>query len=248
MTETQCRANNDDEINIFDLVIVLARRWRLIASMTLLAALASAAVAMMLPNRYQATAKVLALQRTNLAPINAAFKGPTAVIVAPVSSFTQVNLPILTDILRSDTLLQSLARQFRFPIIGGYKATATKSGVIEVIVEDTDPQRAAAIANAAVKELGRIAYDMNLVATPEITTTRDLEKLDVNITTAIKLFESATAPTNKSKPKRGQIIIITTISVAFLSVLLAFILEGIKNIRSQDLDRWEQIISAIRMK
>lgn len=246
MTETQCRLDNDDEINILDLVIVLARRWRLIASITLLAALTSAVVAMKMPNRYQATAKVLALQRTNLVPINAAVKGSTAVIVAPVSSFTQVNLPILTDILRSDPALQALARQFNLPSVDGYKAVATKSGAVEITAEDTDPQRAAAIANAAVKELGRIAYAMNLVATPEITTERDLERLCTTTTTAIKLLEPAAVPTHKSKPKRSQIIVLVTISAFFFSVLLAFVLESIKNVKNKDHDRWKQMISAFK--
>lgn len=246
MTE-QHKDQYEDEISLLDLAAVFVRRSRLIVVITLATALVSAAIVVMLPNRYKATATLLIQQRSVLAPVNAAFTKSELIIAAPMSNFTLVSLPIFIDLLQSESVMQSLVRQFSFPssdvLKAIYKVKFTKSGALEVTVEDTDPQRAANIANAAVKELGRVAYAMNFVSTPQITTERDIEKIGRNETTIIKMLEPASVPTHKFEPKRGRIVALATVSSFFVGVIIAFVLEGIANLNSKDPDRWKQIFA-----
>ena len=250
MTEQPTTPIADDEINLLDLLLVLARRWRMILAITLLAALASAAVAMLLPNRYQATAKVIALQRQTIQPISASLAGAAPVVGAPKPQLQQTNVPILQDILQTGPIMQTLAKQFQFPSLTAfksqYKIKTDKNGAVEVIAEDADPKRAAAIANAAVAELGRAAYALNLVSSPEVTDERDLEKLDSSVTTAIKLLEPASVPTEKSKPKRALIVVLAGVSALFVAVMLAFMLEAISHLQPDDRRRWEEIKAALK--
>ena len=53
---------HDDEINLLDLMLVLARRWRMIAGITILAAIVSAGVAMSMPAVYASTANLMVLE------------------------------------------------------------------------------------------------------------------------------------------------------------------------------------------
>lgn len=252
MTEHQPTPIADDEINLLDLLLTLAKRWRMIAGITLLAALASAAVAILLPNRYQATARVVALQRQTIQPISAAFAGEKVQVGAKRPQLLPSNQPILIDILQSNQLMKSLTKQFQFPSLNSFKkqfkAKISKNGAIEVTAEDADPKRAAAIANAAVVELGRAAYALNLVSSPDITAVRDLEKLDTHVTTAIKLLEPATAPDQKAKPKRTMIVALAAVSSLLVAVMLAFILEAIGNLQPDDRRRWEHIKKAFKRR
>lgn len=246
MTGHQPTPIADDEINLLDLLLTLAKRWRMIAGITLLAALVSGTVTLLLPNRYQATAKVIALQRQMIQPINAAFSGATPIIGAPKPPLQMANMPILQEILQSSSLQSSVQRRVVFDTATKMKISISKSAALEITVDDTDPQRAAAIANAAVIELGQAAYALNLVSSPVITAERDLEKLDANVTTAIKLLEPAAAPKQKTKPKRSLIVVLSTVTAFFITIFFAFALEGVSNLRPDDRKRWDAIKRALK--
>ncbi|MGE0157753.1 MAG: Wzz/FepE/Etk N-terminal domain-containing protein [Geobacter sp.] len=249
-TEHQLTPIADDEINLLDLLLVLARRWRMIATTTLFAALASAAVAVLLPNRYQATAKVIALQRQAIQPIGAAFTGEKATVGVQKLPLMPVKQPVLEDILNSDRLMLIVSNQFHFPSLKAFKkqyeVKGAKSGTIEVSAEDADPKRAAAIANAAVAELGRTAYSLNLVVSPEINAEHDLGKIGSTVTTVIKLLEPATPPLEKAKPKRALIVVLVSAATLFASIMLAFMLEALGNLQQDDRKRWDDIKRAFK--
>src|SRR5579859_1254540 len=56
-----------EEVDMLDLLIVLARRKRLIAAITLGSAVIAAIVALLIPNRYTATTKILPPQQSQSA-------------------------------------------------------------------------------------------------------------------------------------------------------------------------------------
>jgi len=242
-----------DEMDMLDLLLTLASHWRLIAGITLISAIISSIVVIMIPNRYQATAKVLPLQRQTIVPLNAAFTGTGAVPVAGAqfTNFVQTTLPILPEILQSEPVFHQLTQQYAFQssavLKSVYRVKTAKSGAIEVTVEDTDPRRAADVANAAVTELGRRAYALNLVDSPSISFIRD-EKININTSIIIKLLEPATTPTQKVKPKHSRIILLSTISAAFASVLLVFILEGLQKMKANDYSRLGKMTASIKTK
>lgn len=241
MTGHQPTPISDDEINLLDLLLTLAKRWRMIAGITLLTVLVSGTVTLLLPNRYQATAKVIALQRQMIQPINAAFSGATPIIGAPKPPLQMANMPILQEILQGNSLQTSVQRRVAFDAATKIKISISKGGALEITVDDTDPQRAAAIANAAVTELGQSAYALNLLSSPAITAERDLEKLGADVTAAIKLLEPATAPKQKVKPKRSLIVALSTFTAFFIAIFFAFALEGVSNLRPDDRKRWDAI-------
>ena len=66
-----------------------------------------------------------------------------------------------------------------------------------------------------------------------LTQQYELAKLNVeDQETTFQVLEPAEAPDKKSGPSRGKLCIIVTLAAFFFSVLLAFMLEGIKNLRN----------------
>lgn len=244
MTEPLTTPIPEDEISLLDLLLALAKRWRMIATITVLAAVVSSVVALLLPNRYQATAKVIALQRQTLQLVNADSPETKATVGTQRAPLQIANMPVLQDILEGSEVRQAVTQQVGAP--ASYQVKVAKSGAISVIAESTDPKHAAAIANAAVAQLGHAAYALNLVSSPVITTERDLEKLDRTVTAAIKLLDPAAVPTQKAKPKRALIVVLATVTGCFVAVFLAFMLEAFKNLQPDDRQRWEEIKRAFR--
>lgn len=250
MNEQQQNLVTYDEFSLLDLVLVLAKRWRLICAITLLALLLSVVFVVNQPNRYQATAKVVTLQRQLIQPINASFVGSTAVVGVQKLPLVQTNLPILQELLYSPPVLNSLAKQFNVSsadqMMKKYTVKLSKNGVIEITSEDEDPKRAAAIANAAVAAIGRIAYSLNLVANPLVTSDYSSEKDDNDASTYIKLLQPAIASEIESKPNRGLIVALGTVSSIFAAIMLAFLLEGLKSLKAKEPVRWEAIKTALK--
>jgi uncharacterized protein involved in exopolysaccharide biosynthesis len=154
-----------------DLLIILAKRKSLILRCTLAAAVLSLVISFLLPKYYSATAKILPPQQSQsmatamlgqLGPLLGATAGkdlglrnPNDLYVAMLRSRTVEDnlvdhfslMSVYRDKLRVDALrdLESLTE-----IIAG------KDGVISVSVDDRDPRRAAAIANAYIDELTKL--------------------------------------------------------------------------------------------
>src|SRR5262249_30469962 len=63
----QAQAEGEDEIDLLDLLIVLAKRKRLILGVTLASGVVAAIVSLLLPNRYTATTKILPPQQSQSA-------------------------------------------------------------------------------------------------------------------------------------------------------------------------------------
>lgn len=160
-----------DEINLFDLLLVLAKRWRMIVGVTFVSGVIAAIVTLTMPNIYTATTMILPSQDD---------KGMMSAMMAQLGGLTgfagSLGGPTTSDLyvtmLKSETvkdpiidrfkLMEVYEAKYRADIYEALDTTSDislgkKDGVITIAVDDRDPQRAAAIANAYVYELGKVA-------------------------------------------------------------------------------------------
>ena len=159
-----------DEINIVDMLIVLAKRRKMIVGVTFAAALISAGVSMVMPNIYQATAKLLPPQQNQSSALAllsqfggiagaaagvAGLKNPNDMYVGMLNSRTIADRLIAQFDLKKvyDTDLQDVARK---KLDANTNITSGKDGLITIDVEDEDPKRATKLANAYVSEILRL--------------------------------------------------------------------------------------------
>ena len=184
MSESQ-RAPETDSIEqeggLLDLLIVLAKHKWVVLGLPLVAAIAGAIYAVMLPNSYTATTKVLPPQQQPSAASNAmqslgilgafyggAIRNPNDTFVAMMKSRTVADSLIerfdLNNLFGSK--LQSVTRQ---QLTGASVISSGRDGIITVEVSDTDPQLAANIANAYVDELLKLT---NVLAVTEASQRR----------------------------------------------------------------------------
>lgn len=162
----------DDEIDLLDLLIALAKRKRMIVGVTVASAIIAAIVSLLLPNWYTATTKILPPQQTQSAASVMVSQlagnglGPLAAVAGKDLGLKNPN-DIYIGILNSRTIADSLIAQFDLMhVYRDKRASDTrkdlakysdilseKEGLISISVEDKDPKRAAALANAYVVEL-----------------------------------------------------------------------------------------------
>ena len=154
-----------------DLLIILAKRKSLILRCTLIAALLSLVVSFLLPTYYTATAKILPPQQSqSMATAMLGQLGPLLGATAGKDLGLRNPNDLYVAMLRSRRVEDSLVD--RFSLMSVYKdkfrvdtlrdleslteVVAGKDGVISVSVDDRDPSRSAAIANAYIDELTKL--------------------------------------------------------------------------------------------
>jgi uncharacterized protein involved in exopolysaccharide biosynthesis len=159
-------------VTLADYVIVLWRyRW-IILGTTALCFIAALVISKVTPKVYQSTATVLAPREGESGLLGGLAVSAVAQQLPglPIPSFSS-NRDMLISILKSETVAQSIVQQFQLEkryeaklledavaALGRATTVAvSKEGVISIDVEDTDPQLAAAIANAYVSQLDRLA-------------------------------------------------------------------------------------------
>jgi len=169
-------ATQEDEINLLDYLIVLAKRKTFIAKVTLGFAIITAIISLVMSPIYKAETKILppvnggsgiATQLMNQLGQLSAIAGISGV---PVNGKTPSELYI--GLLKSRTVLDRMID--RFDLMKLYRASYRqnvrdkllnnvlsvrddrKSGIITINVEEKDPKRAADMANAFVDELQKL--------------------------------------------------------------------------------------------
>jgi tyrosine-protein kinase Etk/Wzc len=170
--------SRDDEISLFDFLIVLAQRRRMVLLVTVACAILSILIAFLLPNWYTATVVLLppqqnsslgsaiASQLGNLGPVAAlaggglGLKSPNDMYVSMMKSLTVEDKMIDDYDLRREyrKRLMSEARK-------AFEKHATvdgtgKDGLIRVSVEDRDPVRAAQLANGYVEHFQGLSQNL----------------------------------------------------------------------------------------
>ena len=70
------------------------------------------------------------------------------------------------------------------------------------------------------------------------------EAKDIN---TIQILDSAVPPDKKSSPKRALIVILSTVAAFFLSVFLAFFVEYIQRLKTEDQERYRQLVNSTKL-
>jgi tyrosine-protein kinase Etk/Wzc len=160
----------EDEINLIDLLIVLAKHKTMILKATLGAALLAVGVTLLMPNVYTGTAGILPPQQSKSSASE--LLSQLGGLAGAAGSSLGIKNPndLYIAMLKSRTLMQKIAKRFDLQkvydqetITGTLKAlegntsiNSGKDGIITVEVSDLEPKRAAEMANAFIEELDKL--------------------------------------------------------------------------------------------
>lgn len=169
---------NPDVINLLDYLEVIAKNWRMIVKTTVVAAVLSVGYSLCLPNIYSATTLILPPQQDSSGMMgmllgSAGGMGGMAADLLGKGTSADMYVGILNSNAMSDMIID------RFKLIDIYKqkyrvdtykaldknvdiAAGKKDGIITITVDDKDPKRAAAIANAYVDDLSALVVKLNI--------------------------------------------------------------------------------------
>jgi uncharacterized protein involved in exopolysaccharide biosynthesis len=158
----------DDAINLADYLHVILKHRRMIFWICTITVITTAIISLLLPKSYAATASVVPpvdlLQKESA--LLGAVKSP---MLRQAMNATGI-VDMYVGILRSRSVADALVERFDLGQVHGVKASisavrqtlqgrtsvrVTSEGIIAITVEDSDPCRAAALANAYVEELDR---------------------------------------------------------------------------------------------
>ena len=177
MTENQTTAPqpspiDEDEINLLDLLIVLAKYKKMIIGVPFAVALLAIGYSLSLTNIYTATSKVLPPQTNQSGASNAMMLAQLGVLGGGAGAALGLKDPnaMYVAMLKSRNISEKVVRRFDLQsayekktmtdtlkaLEGASSITAGKDGVITVEVDDKDPERAARIANAYIEELNKL--------------------------------------------------------------------------------------------
>jgi len=164
----------EDSAGLIGLLIVLARRKKLILGFTVTAAAVSLVVSLLMPNVYQATTKLLPPQQAQsgaaallsqlggaagLASGLSGMKNPSDLYIGMLKSRTVADR--LVDKFGLKTVYDvKLSEQARQKLENNTLISTGKDGLITIDVEDQDPKRVAALTNAYVSELERLTTSL----------------------------------------------------------------------------------------
>lgn len=155
-------------ISLAELGAMLARRWRLVGAATLAAGLAGLGVAFLIPNWYMASTVILPPQQQQSSAASALAQ--LGALAGLAGGLTNVKSPAdqYVALMQSTTVSDRIIDQFKLQAIYDKEyrqdtrmklrenvrfGVGKKDGLITVEVDDREPARAAAIANAYVEQL-----------------------------------------------------------------------------------------------
>lgn len=164
------RSAHDDEIDILDILIALAKHKKLVLFLPLVVAMLVAGLSFLMPNIYKAGAKLLPPQQAQSAASSmlsqlggmgglaagvVGLKNPSEVYVGMLKSQTMADR-IITNFDLQKVFNTKSKEQARLELAQSTTVTAGKDGFITVEVESTDGKLAANLANAYVAELAAL--------------------------------------------------------------------------------------------
>jgi uncharacterized protein involved in exopolysaccharide biosynthesis len=167
----------EEEINLLELLQVIARRKMLIVKLCVVAAVLSAVISLCLPNIYTATAKVLPPQKDGGGGLSALLSQAGGLAALAGSSLgLGGSSELYVGILKSRSVADAVIKRFtlekefktrtpdetRKALDNIVRIQAGKDGIITIAADSKSPQLAANIANAMVDELGRKSVQLNL--------------------------------------------------------------------------------------
>jgi uncharacterized protein involved in exopolysaccharide biosynthesis len=156
--------------NVLDLLVVLAKHKKLVIGLPLIAAMLAAAISLVLPNVYTGRTKILPPQQTQSTSAVLAQLGSLAGLAGGAASGLKNPNDLYVGMLKSRTVADNLIERFdlskhyekKYPsdtrkaLADRTTIVAGKDGIITIDAEDTDPKRAAELANGYVDELFKL--------------------------------------------------------------------------------------------
>src|SRR5450759_1295790 len=171
-TAIQQPTSPDDEINLLDLMIVLAKHKKIILVLTFAAALVAIGISMLMPNIYTGTSEIFPPQSSQSSSVNAIMLAQLGGLSSSAGAALGLKDPnaLYIAMLKSRNIMEKIVRHFDLQTVYEEKTmtdalkalekestiSSGKDGVIVVEVEDKDPQRAAALANTYIDELNKL--------------------------------------------------------------------------------------------
>jgi tyrosine-protein kinase Etk/Wzc len=168
---------DDDTINLLDYLEVIAKRWKMIAIVTTAAFVISIIVSLLLPKIYSSTAMILPPQQDQgMMGMMGQMLGGDLSSLAGSMLGKSTPADQYASILQSDRIKAAIIDRFKLMTeydvdyrLDMYKkmdkivdiSAGKKDGIISITVEDEDPKRAAAIANAYVDELEKVTVKLS---------------------------------------------------------------------------------------
>src|SRR5438552_9043121 len=171
---TQIPFGDDNEINLLDLLIVLAKHKRIVLGIPFVTAIGAAVISLLLANIYTGTTRILPPQQSTSAAtaLLSQLGGQLGGIAGAAGGALGIRNPndLYVGMLKSRTVADNLISRFelgkvydesylsnvRKRLERGTTITAGRDGIITVEVDDKDPKRAADLANAYVDELMKL--------------------------------------------------------------------------------------------
>ncbi len=166
----------DDEINLLDLLLVLARSWKLIIGVCAATFILACLYSLTLPNIFTASARIMPPQQEKggLSSMISGMGGLASLAgISAGASSAEVYVGMVNSRTIADTIIERFDLMNRFEWetrSGAYKGLNEKisasvdknNGFITISVDDEDPQFAADVANALVEELRKLNQQINL--------------------------------------------------------------------------------------
>lgn len=165
----------DEELGLFDLLLVLAKFRKMIISLTLGFALLATVIVFLLPKTYTGNATILPPQQSQSATLSQ-LSGQLGMLagLAGASLGGKKNSDLYIGMLKSRHVADKLVERFKLAQVYDEKlmtetrrcledatrVTSGKEGIISIEVDDRDPARAAALANAYVEELQALTQSL----------------------------------------------------------------------------------------
>jgi len=158
---------SEGEISLMDVLIVIARHKWIIFGLPVAAAILAAAYSLTLPNVFSASTKILPPQQNQSAVSTVVSqlaglgfggvggKGQNDLYLAMLRS-RRVADGIIQRFDLNNVFRQTLQSNTRMALAGMTTISSEKEGTISIEVDDTDPKRAAMLANAYVDELFKL--------------------------------------------------------------------------------------------
>jgi uncharacterized protein involved in exopolysaccharide biosynthesis len=166
----------DDEFNLLDMLIVLAKHKAMILKVTIAAALVSVVVTLLMSNIYTGTTKILPPQQSQSSA--STLLNQLGGLAGMAGSSLGIKNPndLYIGMLKSRNVMEKVVKRFDLQKIYETKSmtdtlqklnsnvliTSGRDGVITVEADDKDPKRAADMANAFIEELDKLMQTFSL--------------------------------------------------------------------------------------
>ncbi|ACI21386.1 MULTISPECIES: Wzz/FepE/Etk N-terminal domain-containing protein [Thermodesulfovibrio] len=252
MNEQGRKEQYSDEIDLYELLLVLKKRLKLIVAVSFIGLLIGGLVAFLSPDIYQARATLWVdsligqsvIERFKTSDSKTSFIIPLGQTKSP--EVNNLSLSILNSLEFKKKVLDRLIKQYgeKENILNLTKSINKgqgdivfkaeidkKTGSINLISEQKDKKFAEDILRYAIDEFEKELGKTSQTYAEAISTQK--EKIKNNKNFILSVIEQPTSLDSPVKPKRKLIIAVAGISALFSGIFLAFVAEWWNNVRAR---------------